>query len=162
MLRHTAGVVRPEIVGTAVLLDYPVRLWARQRAHHEEVLREFTLMLGGSRDGVTRSAPQRHLELAELVTRQYAAESVALDRARQQALDAGADRLDLEVPITTELPHVVAHVREVFDAVDEFCRQGAVLALPRSPEVAALMDWMFDELLAQHGGAAPTPWPGPF
>ena len=47
-------------------------------------------------------------------------------------------------------------------AVDEFCRHGDLLMLERPPEVVALSDWTRVEIIAQYGGAEPTPWPGPF
>lgn len=60
----SAGSGPYDVVGEAVLLDYPLRLWDRQQEHTRELLREFTLMLAGVRSGSTHSPPQRLVDLA--------------------------------------------------------------------------------------------------
>jgi hypothetical protein len=152
-----------EVIGEAVLLDFPLRLWARQQQHTEELLREFNLLLLGQESGqATQAAPGQLVALAEMFTRNF---GVLLDRlaeSRQAAYDAGADRMDSVVPIPPDLPELIDQVRRVLAVVDEYCSRGQLLALQRPEELRALTEWSMAELLAQQDGAEPTPWPGPF
>ena len=64
----------PKVIGSAVLRDYPLRLWLRQQEHTDAVLREFSLLLGGHESGATdASPPQQLLALAEMVTTRFGA-----------------------------------------------------------------------------------------
>ena len=66
------------------------------------------------------------------------------------------------VPLPDEAPAVLEHVRVVLEEADDYCRREELLALPRTPELIAFGTWAGQEMVAQHGGAEPTPWPGPF
>ena len=152
-----------EANGQAVLRDFPLRLWARQQQHTEELLREFNLLLLGQESGqATHAAPGQLVTLAEMFTRNFGVLLDQLTEARQAAYDAGADRMDSVVPLVPDLPELIDQVRRVLDVVDEFCSRGQLLALQRPDELRALTEWSMAELLAQQGGAEPTPWPGPF
>jgi hypothetical protein len=152
-----------ETGGQAVLRDFPLRLWARQQQHTEELLREFNLLLLGQESGqATHAAPGQLVALAEMFTRNFGVLLDQLAEARQRAYDAGADRMDSVVPLVPDLPELLDQVRRVLAVVDEFCNRGELLALQRPDEVRALTDWTMAELVAQQGGAEPTPWPGPF
>lgn len=152
-----------QAVGRAVLRDFPLRLWAASRQHSDEVLREFTLVLGGERSGQTaHSAPRALVELADMFTRQFGPLLDDLNAVREQALRAGRDRMDSEVPLVEGTPQLLTRVREVLDDVDAYCRTGDLLVLERSEQSRRLFDWTAEELVRQYDGAEPTPWPGPF
>ena len=153
----------PSAVRWAVLRDYPLRLWSLQQEHNADMLREFQLLVHGSRTGSTvHSAPARLLELATALTADHGPALDRIQAERQQALDRGQDRMDSRVPLVPGARELVQHVRRVLADVDDYCRAGELLTLARPPEVVALGDWTTKELLAQDGGAVPTPWPGPF
>ena len=152
-----------EIVGTAVLKDFPLRIWDRSRQHNDEVLREFTLMLEGERSGQTsHDAPQALVELAAMFTRQFGPLIDDITLTREQALSAGADRIDSVVSLPRGIPELLQQVRTVFESVDEYCRAGDLLTLERSTESRLLFEWTVEELTTQYAGGEPTPWPGPF
>ena len=156
-----------EVSGQAVLRDFPLRLWARQQQHTQELLREFNLVLLGQEPGseaatAIHAAPQQLVALAEMFTRNFGALMDQLSEARQAAYDGGADRMDSVVPLPPDLPELLDQVRRVLAVVDEYCNRGELLALQRPAELRALTDWTMAELVAQQGGAQPTPWPGPF
>lgn len=152
-----------EAVGTAVLRDFPLRVWARSRQHSEEVMREFTLMLGGERSGQTSlDVPKALVDLADMFTTRFGVLLDALYATREAALAEGRDRMDSEVALVLGAPELLDQVRTVMDRVDAFCRSGALLTLERDPVDRALLDWTLGEMLAQYEGRAPTPWPGPF
>jgi hypothetical protein len=155
--------VPPEIRGSAVLRDYPLRLWAQQREHFDSLLREFQLLLMGEEQGATaHSAPRQLVELADRFTTQFGPLIDALNAERQAALDRGLDRMDSTVPLLDGLPGLLDQVDQVTAAVDEYCASGDLLVLPRSPQLLALAAWTRAELVGQYEGRPPTPWPGPF
>lgn len=149
------------IVGEAVLRDYPLRLWARQQEHADEVLREFRLLLDGAESGTAASPPRQLVEMAELFSTRFGALIDELTSVRQARLDAGADRMDWRVPLPASTPELVRQVDAVWELVDEYCRSGDLLALARPAAVVALQTWATAEILTQFEGGAPRPWPGP-
>lgn len=150
-------------VRVGVLRDYPLRLWAEQEEYTQDLLREFSLLLIGERSGLLReAAPGRMVALADLFQSRFGPLLSSISTERQAAYDRGLDRMDSKVPLVEGLPALMQQVREVLSAADDFCRQGDLLLLPRPPRLVALSDWVQEELVGQYGGAAPTPWPGPF
>lgn len=152
-----------EVVGRAVLKDYPLRVWAQSQQHTDEVLREFTLMLEGQRSGQTDlDVPKSLIDLADRFTAQFGPLIEQLQASRTQALLDGHDRIDSEVPLVKDIPQVLAGARQVLEAVDAYCRSGELLTLERPESARRLFDWTCDELVKQYEGGEPSPWPGPF
>lgn len=151
----------PEVVGTAVLRDYPLRLWARQQEHTDGLLREFQLLLVGEQGG-SHHAPRQLVQLADMFTVRFGSMIESINAERQTAYDAGQDRLDSLVPLVAGTPELMAQVDHVFTAVDEYCAAGDLLVLPRTPELVGLSRWTLGELVRQYEGGEPQPWPGPF
>ena len=149
-----------EVIGQAVLKDYPLRLWAEQQEHTEELLREFALLLIGEHD--RGHAPAQLVELAQMFQDRFGPLIDRLTATRQAAFQAGLDRMDSHVPLIAGMDALLDQVSVVLAAVDDYCRSGDLLALARTPEQVALYDWTTTELAAQAAGADPTPWPGPF
>lgn len=151
-----------KLAGEAVLRDYPLRLWLRQQEHSDAVLREFQLLIGGQEAGSATSAPAQLVELADVFTTRFGGLINSINEQRQAALAQGLDRIDSIVPMPEGTPALLQQVATVLQAVDEYCREGDLLTLARSPELIALSEWTRSELTAQYDGAEPTPWPGPF
>ena len=152
-----------EVVGRAVLKDYPLRIWAESRQHSDELLREFTLMLDGERTGQTDlSVPKSLVDLATSFTQRFGPLMDEMTLAREAAFNSGADRMDSEVAMPVGTPELLEQVRRVMDAVDEYCRNGDLLTLERSEQSRRLFDWTSEQLVRQYEGGDPTPWPGPW
>lgn len=150
------------VIGEAVLLDYPLRLWAQQQEHTDEILREFVLLLSGEDSGATTGAPAQLVGLANMFSTHFGALLDKITMLRQQRYDAGDDRMDLTLPLPRSTPELMKKVEQAWAAVDDYCSSGDLLALARPPEVVALMRWSTAELTRQSRGEAPTPWPGPW
>ena len=150
------------VIGEAVLKDYPLRLWAEQQERIQELLREFTYVVASSRDNDGSSAPKQLVELAEMFQTRFGLLLAHIQEDRETALAAGRDRMDSRVPLVEGTPQLLAEVSRVMSVVDDYCRQGQLLALARSPEQIALMEWSINELITQFEGGEPTPWRGPF
>ena len=159
--RVSAAETTPVRIG--VLRDYPLRLWAEQEEHTQALLREFSLLLIGADSGPLRdAAPGRPVVLANLFQSRFGLLLQSISSERQAAYDRGQDRMDSLIPLVEGAPELLEQVRQVLDDADDFCRTGDLLLLPRPPHLVALSAWVHAELVAQYGGAAPTPWPGPF
>lgn len=152
----------PEIHGTAVLRDYPLRIWARQQEHTESLLREFQLLLVGEQQEHAHAAPRQLVELADMFTVRFGPLIEQINAERQAAYDRGEDRMDSHVPMPVGTPELIGQVDAVLKAVDEYCANGDLLVLPRTPELLALSRWTNEEVTRQYEGGTPTPWPGPF
>ena len=152
-----------EVTGYAVLRDYPLRLWALQEQHTQELLREFNLLVLGQESGqTTHEVPAQLVALAEMFTHDFGSLIEEIAQTRRTAYDAGADRMDSQVPLVPDTEGLLEQVRVMADRVDEYCARGDLLALARPAELRALSEWTYDELIRQHRGGEPTPWPGPF
>lgn len=146
-----------------VLRDYPLRLWQQQTEHIEDMLREFSLLLIGERSSeMLQKAPGQLIVLADMFHNRYGVLLRAINSERQEAVERGLDRMDSRVPLVTGTPQLLDEVHGILDAADEFCRQGELLLLPRSPMLLALSDWVRTELVTQYEGGPATPWPGPW
>lgn len=145
----------------AVLQGFPVRLWARQQAYYDELLREFNLILIGREQGGQSDAPVRLVQLAQGLTAQYGPQLEAITKERQDAFDRGDLTVDSHVPLVDETPEVLASVTTVLAEVDEYCRNGDLLTLAMPADLAVLRDWSNTQILRQYDGEPPSPWPGP-
>ncbi|MEO6203930.1 MAG: hypothetical protein ABIO67_00880 [Mycobacteriales bacterium] len=152
-----------DVIGQAVLRDYPLRLWSEQQEHTRELLREFTLLIFGQQSPApSAEAPAQLVELAAMFASRFGPLLDQLTGDRQAAYDAGKDRMDSIVPLVAGTSELMDRAKVVLAAVDDFCRQGTLLALARTPQMVALFDWTDHELATQLAGGDPTPWPGPF
>lgn len=151
----------PAVVGEAVLRNYPLRLWLRQRDHMATLLTEFERLRVGKADA-PQDLGQQLLDIAEMFATVFGVLINQVYAARRQALDAGQDRMDSHVPLVRRTPDYLDHFQMILHAVDEYCDSGALASPCRPPAVIALMDWTIGELTAQYYGAEPSPWMGPF
>jgi len=150
----------PEIVGRAVLRDFPLRIWHRQQDHRQELIREFQLLVAPGTEH--HDVPERLLEMAEMFNSRYSALLDAITAERQQAYDAGLTRFDSVVPLPAETPQLIRQAQRVLAEVDDYCRAGELLTLATPPDVLAFREWSTSEILRQYRGEDPIPWTGPF
>ena len=143
-----------------VLLGYPVRLGALQQQHHDEIVREFQLLSMSSPESRT-GVPGRLLELVDLLTSTFAAEIAEPQRLRDEALKSGAAQVDLRYPARPGMREAVLAWDTMLREVDDYCRQGTLLALAAPAEVVALRAWTMGEFLCQLDGQPPSPWSAP-
>jgi len=155
---------------TAVLLDLPVALWLAAHQHHDAALRELVLYRG-QRAADTDDAWAWY----DAADRGHTALGTAVDRAVVAALAAGAAVVHLpdghpsplpalpgavraEVLVEPALPTALAALAEALDDADRLAAAGELLLHPALPEVVALRDWCCHQVIAQAGGATPSPW----
>lgn len=140
----TAATFTVELVGSPAGL----REFCVERTH--DLTREFRL----AREGTPRGdLPDRFLAL---VDRLWGA--VDGRQALVELPEPAGGAVRLELPYGAE--HDALALATLLDEADDYCRAGAALTMPRSPEVVRLRWWQATEAVRQRHGLAPTPFPG--
>lgn len=154
--------LRPDAIADARavrLLELPVPLWAQSQEHHDELVREFTL-IAGSDPAVEHEIPARLTRLIAEVAGQYGQFGGGQQLALADAAAAGLDSLDLIFHVPPQVAGAARHLGELLEEADDYCRGGRhLLTLATPPELAAFRCWYLGEFSAQIGGAEPTSWP---
>lgn len=153
----------PRTLLTVRLLNFPLRVFLDVRERHDELMRELALLwLQSEQDGATLARlPPRLAELVDLLGRRHGAAGERGHPARDAALARGEATVDLAFHVTsgavTDLLRLIALLAEA----DAFCRDGALLTMPRPPLDRWFVDWYEDEFVRQRLGLPPSPWAGP-
>jgi hypothetical protein len=160
--RYTPDLPEHGPLHTVHLLRLPIGLFLRAREHHDELVREFTLMaIRESEQAPARPLPPRLHELVDLLGRRYGSSAERADMERDAATERGEATVDLtyHVPASIAGDHVT--LGALMDDADEFCRLERLLTLPRDSTMVAFSHWYDREFIRQIDGLEPEPWSGP-
>lgn len=147
-----AGLIEVRLIG----LSLPLR--EQFVRHNEGLLRELALIHISDQQHAAGSLPRRLLRIAAELGSVHAPFQAPPEAAMDAAAAAGQDFCDVTYALPATAVPVVAHIRDVLDEADEYCRAQHLLTLPASQEVVAYRRWLFAELLRQLEGRAPRPW----
>lgn len=150
------------VVGEAVLVNYPVRLWSQEMAWHEALAQGVHVLVEGHQPDNATALPRMYLSMSDFFITHYGPLLEDVFEERRRALRKGDDRIDSHVPLVHRTPDLLDYYRDVLRAVDDFCETADLAILQRPPVLDALSEWTLSELTAQYFGASPTPWAGPF
>jgi hypothetical protein len=143
------------------LLGVPLRLWAAAAEHHEELLREFALVAFAAEEH-GQTLPRRLSQLIADVRSRYGGASPSDTAARDAALAAGLQTLDLTYRVPAAVADASHSLGALLDEADEFCAADAyLLTLATPPQVVAFRRWFLGEFVRQVAGEPPRPWSGP-
>jgi hypothetical protein len=157
---------------TVRLLHLPIGLFLRAREHHDDLVREFTLMaIGETEDAARREAhsasdnsrpalPPRLRELVDILGRRLGATASRADAERDAAIARGDATVDLSYEVSTSIASDLVTLTDLLDDADEFCRTERLLTLPRDPDMVRFGHWYNNEFLRQFDGHEPTAWTG--
>jgi len=148
----TSNLVEVRLLGMS-LADY-----RESSAHHDELFREFALILGHTPDA-GHEVPGRLLALIEELTERFGGFSAEAQAATEAAIERGDDTIDLVYRVPPETKEATERFGELLAQADEYCRRGSLLTIAPPPKAVAFRDWFLGEFAAQIGGAPPTPWP---
>jgi len=152
-----------EIVGEAVLRNFPLRVWHRQQEYTHDLLREFQLLTSsrdGGREPAAHDVPAKLLAVADEFLSKYGSYSTRIAQDREAALRRGEVAIDSSVPLPAETPSLVASIRVLLAEVEDYCRRGDLLTLAAPPDITELREWTLSEMLRQFDGKRPVPWSG--
>jgi serine phosphatase RsbU (regulator of sigma subunit) len=140
--------------------DVPTDLLLSAKAHVDNLVREFTLMAAGSRNGSTATIPSAVAELIEAVVNRFAEARQAIKRQALAAANAGKDHVRLEIELPASAASAGEDYLRALDQADAYCRAARLLTLESPPQHRIFRRWYVEELVAQLRAAAagqPTP-----
>lgn len=166
--RYARDVSDDTDIRTVRLLRMPIALFLRAREHHDELIREFTLMAirgNAQRDVPTQerepALPPRLRELVDILGRQFGASTSRADMERDVAIERGEAAVDLTYQVPASLGADIDMLTQLMDDADTFCRMEKLLTLPRDAGMVVFGHWYNGEFHRQLDGLPPTPWDGP-
>ena len=132
------------------LENFPVRLFDAAHEEWEAMLREYTLR------GMGQSS--QSFDAAE-ITRAGNALRLLADAADELAPPTGpAEQNTQSALVPVSAPADFGGLQAVLQEARRLASLGELLGLPTLPELAALRNWLCEEVINQAAGAAPTPW----
>jgi hypothetical protein len=141
------------------LLEVPIALFLATRQQHDELIREFAVMgLGHGDEDMAQPADLRLL-IQELGVTHAKADNRTEGEIRD-ALAAGLASTDLHYRVPASVVEGSDRLDSLIVRADEFCRQGLMLTMPRTPAMVAFADWWLDELRRQVAGRPARAWTG--
>jgi hypothetical protein len=127
-------------------------------AHHDELFREFALIVG-SDPTPGHEVPSRLLTLIDELNERFAGFTASPEAEVAAAIARGDTEVDVTYHVPREVDEAAARFTELLTAADEYCRQGDLLTLAPPPEAVIFRNWFLGEFVAQVRGSDPTPWP---
>ncbi|MDQ1706624.1 MAG: hypothetical protein QOF18_2990 [Frankiaceae bacterium] len=138
------------------LLGLPVALYCVWQQHAEALLREATLATFDENDATSASGP--------VVTSPLAGHALsALADAAHDIFalrDADVMTADVSVAIVSDAVPGFVLLRDALGRATAMSRAGQLLVPPSLPEIAALRNWVCEEVTHQASGLPPTQWVG--
>ena len=140
------------------LLGLSLAAFSHSSAHHDELFREFALVLG-SEPGPGHELPAELLAVIEELTARFGGFTAAPQGELHAALERGDETVDLTFHVPAEARDAALRLRQLLAAADEYCRDGELLTVSPPPEAVRFRDWYLQEFIGQIDGEPPTPWP---
>lgn len=139
------------------LVDFPLRVYERAREHHEELLREFSLIANPHPDSQV-DVPQRLIDIVATLRERYSPFMADTDADRRAALERGEQTTELELLLPAAIRDECVRLGHLLDEVEDYCREGELLTLATPPDLLAFRQWYLREIVSQIDGDAPTAW----
>ncbi len=146
----------PEELISVRLVGMPAQLFGGFRIWYAEIRRELRLLAfaHGAEYPVAAELAQLTLQVE-----QERRMSHGIDRL-DTAIETGLDRVDLDYLVPPSAPATMAHLADLLDRVDVFCREHRLLTMAATPEQVRLRRWYTQQFTRQSAGLEPQPWPG--
>ncbi len=154
--RRVASAPPPEQLVPVRLLNMPVNVFADACVRLAELRRELRLLSLAHGEEYPLATELSELFLQVEQERRQSLGVTQID----EAVAAGLDHADLEYHVPVSTPGTMAHLLEMLEKADEFCRDQKLLVLASSPQQQALRRWYLGEFARQAAGKEPVPWSG--
>jgi PAS domain S-box-containing protein len=135
------------------LESFPVVLFAAADEQWAGMLREYELRGFGTAQQAY-GAP----DIAAAARALRTVNAALSEHTRSSGTTALADRVRLRLTVGERGAGDFAIMQAVLEDARRLAIAGQLLALPTLPEIAALRDWVCEQVAAQLAGAPPTPW----
>jgi hypothetical protein len=153
---------RPPAVGELVevhLLAFPVDVYVRAEEHMDELQREFALILE-RQPGEGEGAPGRLLALVREFSERCGGVAAGARAVVRGASEEGRPSIDdLVYRVPAEVGPAAAHLDQLLDEADAYCRAGDLLTLACPPDARTFREWFLGQFASQARGAPAVSWP---
>lgn len=139
------------------LLDLPLAVHERSRAHLDDLQREFALIVHG--DHANDSVPSRVWELATSLQVRFDGLGADENAAIAAAAARGEESIDITYHVPAAWAEACVHILRMLDEVDDYCRDIKLLTLETPAEGVHYRRWVFGEFIRQVAGDPPLRWP---
>jgi hypothetical protein len=141
-------------------LGVPIEIYRSTRQYHDEIIREFRLILA-RRDVVEGEVPPHLMSIVDEMSAEFSAFVAPHREAIESAIANGATVIDLSLLVAPTMQEWLRQFAQQFRAVDDYCERGKLLTLRGSDEVIAFREWFLRQMIDQIDGAEPEPWRWP-
>jgi hypothetical protein len=139
-----------------VFVDLPPRLWDEARQYRAALRREFAFIVAAGLDGTALG--RRLIEIARTTDTRYADLNLESEIVIDDALSRGEDSCTVIVEVPSNLKEHILGAIPVLVEIDQYCRDGAMLLRPTTPELRRFASWYLGEFVGQIDGRPPKSW----
>ena len=144
----------PDLLEVAIV-GLPIELQRRVAEHHDELMREFALILARRPD---HRVPARLLELVAELNARFGAFTAGTQSELAAADRRGDETVDLVYRVPPEVSLAAVRLGRLLDEADDYCRAGDLLTLATPAELLDFRRWFLEEFVRQSSGGPARPW----
>jgi hypothetical protein len=139
------------------LLDFSLDAYRHTSEHHDELFREFRLILARE-PSPGHSVPRRLLELIDELDGRFSTFTAVTQSELEDALESGAETIDLVYRVPREAATAAQRLIDRLAETDAFCAHGDLLTLATPTQSVRFRVWLLEQFVDQINGKPPVPW----
>jgi hypothetical protein len=145
---------------TVEVIGLPVDVQSQAQQQTDELARELTLVAEQlKQDGGSGELPVRFVELVSALSGRYSVFTAEQERQLTEAIAAGKRTVDLTYTVPVSAVAAAAHLGDILDEADDYCRSGKLLlTLATPPPLVTYRKWFLAQFVDQAAGRPPTTW----
>jgi hypothetical protein len=145
---------------TVEIVGLPVEIQLEAQQQNDELTRELVLVAEQLRqEGDSTALPVRFVELVGALSTRYSMFTAEQEQQLRTAIETGADLLDMTYRVPRSAAGAAAHLGEILDEVDDYCRRGKLLLTLATPDkLVTYRRWFLDQFVSQAAGGQPVSW----
>jgi hypothetical protein len=150
----------PEELVTIEIVGLPVDVQSQAQQQTDELARELTLVAEQlKQDGGSGELPVRFVELVSTLSGRYSVFTAEQERQLTEAIAAGERTIDLTYTLPVSAVTAAAHLGDVLDEADDYCRSGKLLLTLATPApLVTYRKWFLAQFVEQAAGHPPVTW----
>jgi hypothetical protein len=145
---------------TVEIVGLPVDVQLQAQQQNDELTRELVLVAEQLRqEGDSAALPVRFVELVGTLSTRYSMFTAEQEKQLRTAIETGAERLDMTYRVPRSAAVAAAHLGDILDEADEYCRRGELLLTLATPaKLVTYRRWFLDQFVSQAAGGPPVSW----
>ena len=145
---------------TVEIVGLPVDVQREAQQQNDELTRELVLVAEQLRqEGDSAALPVRFVEVVGTLSSRYSMFTADQEQQLRTAIESGAEWLDLTYRVPRSAAAAAAHLGDILDEADEYCRRGKLLLTLATPAtLVTFRRWFLDQFVSQAAGGRPVSW----